>query len=147
MDVQVSFEIESGTAAFQDGAGPGEVARLLRMVANAAESCPAPGGAGGDLRDMNDSRVGAWSVSFEAGAEDVPMLWSVFDGSGDRVAGPFSDLDDARRECDGLLEGDAQDLAEDYGGALESHLDTLRINGAYYVRRCDEDGREIRGQA
>jgi len=83
----------------------------------------------------------------EESDEPGPGLWAVFDCDGDRVAGPFSERDAARRARQDITKFAAVRRAEDYGRTVESHLTILNGFEAYYVRRCDEDGREIRGQA
>lgn len=56
--MEFSLHIESGDAAFSNGEGVGEVARLLRMVADAIER----GTRGAPLFDTNGNRCGRFDM-------------------------------------------------------------------------------------
>jgi len=60
-------------AAFGDGDGPAEVARLLRRVADQVED-----GAGhGKALDVNGNRCGSWGFELLPAPDDVPPIWDV----------------------------------------------------------------------
>lgn len=56
----LKIEFETDNAAFGDGNGPYETARILRQIADRIEAGATEGGA----HDYNGNRVGKWSVSF-----------------------------------------------------------------------------------
>jgi len=51
------IEFETDNAAFQDGDGPAEVARILQILAVKVED----GQTSGTVRDINGNTVGSWS--------------------------------------------------------------------------------------
>lgn len=61
-----SLRFDTGNAAFADGCGPTEAARILRHAANLAEN----GNVRGVLHDVNGNRIGEWSAEYTADETD-----------------------------------------------------------------------------
>lgn len=54
----LSLSFDTSNAAFDDGNGPAEAARILRRVATLIEN----GHEAGTIRDASGNRVGSWSI-------------------------------------------------------------------------------------
>lgn len=54
------LQFDTGNAAFTDGDGPDEAARILRLIADRAESRDG----GGAIYDVNGNRIGTWSAEY-----------------------------------------------------------------------------------
>lgn len=63
---ELTLTFDTGNAAFDDGNGPAEAARILRKIAAAV----ADEYDEGVIHDANGNRVGDWSVTFPAPEED-----------------------------------------------------------------------------
>ncbi len=59
------MEFDTGNAAFDDGCGPAEVARILRVAAVRIDG----GTKQGVVADVNGNRIGTWSVEYAAEGE------------------------------------------------------------------------------
>lgn len=64
MGIAITFDTDN--AAFDDGNGPAETARILRNIAQRIEFS---GATYGTAHDINGNKVGEWSLTFE-GADD-----------------------------------------------------------------------------
>lgn len=60
MQTEVTIKFDTGNAAFDDGNGPAEAARILKGIAARLES----GLDSGTVRDSNGNRIGTWSAEF-----------------------------------------------------------------------------------
>src|SRR5688572_12087910 len=64
MSTELKIEFDTGNAAFDDGNGPEECARILR---NIADRMRFRGDTDGGIMDSNGNRIGSWSVEFPGG--------------------------------------------------------------------------------
>lgn len=67
MTFKITFD--TGNAAFTDGNGPHETARILRNIAARVEYA---GEHIGQVHDINGNRIGSWSASFPTDEDDTP---------------------------------------------------------------------------
>jgi len=58
---KVHITFSTGNDAFTDGAGPSEVARILRELTEVAEE---GNGAAGAIIDVNGSKIGTYSIKY-----------------------------------------------------------------------------------
>lgn len=66
MATQFTCTFDTGNAAFDNGNGPEEAARALRIIAGKVSS----GQDGGMIWDSNGNRIGEWSVEYPEAEED-----------------------------------------------------------------------------
>lgn len=64
MELRIAFD--TGNAAFDDGNGPAESARILRKIAGRLEA----GHESGGIMDSNGNRIGEWSAEFADESEE-----------------------------------------------------------------------------
>ena len=90
--MQFRIEIDSQNAAFSDGDGPHEVARILRELASHIEQIgarPGPDSDGGLVFEVNGNRCGTWNIDPETEEEECEHDWNQTigeaDESGDRI--------------------------------------------------------------
>lgn len=65
MTTEVVIRFDTGNAAFDDGNGPEEAARALRIIAGKVSS----GQDSGSVFDSNGNRIGEWSAEFPEAEE------------------------------------------------------------------------------
>lgn len=66
MTTKVTIQFDTGNAAFDDGNGPAEAARILKGIAAKLDA----GLDSGTVRDSNGNRVGQWSAEFPEATAD-----------------------------------------------------------------------------
>jgi hypothetical protein len=63
---EFTMTFDTGNAAFDDGNGPAEAARALRIIAGKVES----GQDEGMIWDSNGNRIGSWAVEYPEQDDD-----------------------------------------------------------------------------
>lgn len=70
MNTEFTLRFDTGNAAFDDGNGAHECARILRGIAERIERAAGNGANAGTVHDVNGNRIGQWSVDFPETDED-----------------------------------------------------------------------------